>query len=783
MKKYFIIIISICILIISFFLFFSYTPNNNKILLLDNGLGAYSNIDSKIDNTDYISSYTDDMKSLAIECNEYSANKLIKAKKAYKFTPIYSIKVLIVINKDLTDEHINSYEDILKSNLKINIDLDGKDTIYLLMAISKLYYDSEDINDAFKYLKILKEDNRLVYQSKKGANAPIRLMIDKDINKLEGNIDIIEPTEGVLYINMGILENRKSNIDMNIFKEIKEELNYSSIDSGNIHIENDDMYDDFVLNKTRLYRREILGTYKVSGVNGDERSIILLIALMILIPWSIFMIIRINDNTLKKGLIICVTLLITWLIFRYFKSSTSSTTLLRYIWYFNYVPLTICPASWLIMNIYLHYKGKFSKIITIIIWSVSILLSLLVLTNDLHNLAFIFKNGPADFDNRSFGIIFYIICGLEFLFITLGTFLLIKKNYKSTKLSTLLGPVIVSLLIVIYIALDFTSLQLISELDYNLVITILAFLLIETSLRAGLIQNCGKYVSLFNNLTIEASITDLNNEHIYSTKEYNRDIILNQDEIVVSDSKYRRLKMDNGYLVYKDDLKEINKLRNELNEITKELKRNNEALKNKENYTKDYYKLLNESNILNELDQELKIRKNEIDLLVNQIDENTDKAIIKMKLARIKVLVSYIKQRYNLYINSKLNEYMEMQNIALSIRLISTDVKNLGINSGLLCNSMEMIPSELCVIILDCFFFLLENAYNSNTDLFTNINVEKGYIIIFGLFDNVNINNDLLIDKLKILIQENKIIMEETKIDDMQKILFRIGSDQNDRTI
>ena len=315
------------------------------------------------------------------------------------------------------------------------------------------------------------------------------------------------------------------------------------------------------------------------------------------------------------------------------------------------------------------------------------------------------------------------------------------------------------------------------ELDYNLVVTILAFLLIETSLRAGLIQNCGKYVSLFNNLSFEAFITDLDNNHIYSTKEYNTDIILKEDELLLNDSKYRKLKMHNGYLVYKDDLTEIYKLQNELNDITNELKRNNEALKNKENYTKDYYKLLNESNILNELDSELKLRKNEIDLLVNQIDENSDKSEIKLKLARIKVLVSYIKQRYNLYLNSKLNKYMEIQNIALSIKLISTDVKSLGINSGLLCNSMEMIPSELCVIILDIFFFMLENAYNSKTDLFTNINVESGYIVIFGLFDDIDINNELLIDKLKELISNNKISMEISKTDDMKKVLFRIGSD------
>ena len=35
------------------------------------------------------------------------------------------------------------------------------------MAISKLVYNSESIDDAFKYLKILKNNNHLIYENKK----------------------------------------------------------------------------------------------------------------------------------------------------------------------------------------------------------------------------------------------------------------------------------------------------------------------------------------------------------------------------------------------------------------------------------------------------------------------------------------------------------------------------------------------------------------------------------------------------------------------------------------
>ena len=88
--------------------------------------------------------------------------------------------------------------------------------------------------------------------------------------------------------------------------------------SGNIHIDTDSVYDDFIVDRIELYRREILGTYKISGVNSDERSIILLVSMMILIPWAIFMVIRVNDKTIQKGLIITITLFSLHVNYKYF---------------------------------------------------------------------------------------------------------------------------------------------------------------------------------------------------------------------------------------------------------------------------------------------------------------------------------------------------------------------------------------------------------------------------------------------------------------------------------
>ena len=128
--------------------------------------------------------------------------------------------------------------------------------------------------------------------------------------------------------------------------------------------------------------------------------------------------------------------------------------------------------------------------------------------------------------------------------------LLIIKNSRIASFKRLIWPLFVALLILTYIALDFTSWGFIHELDYNLMITILAFLLMETSLQAGLLQNCGKYKKLFSDLSFDAAISDLDGNYVFFTNGFDTNIKLNKDELLIGDDKYHRFDIKNGYGIF-----------------------------------------------------------------------------------------------------------------------------------------------------------------------------------------------------------------------------------------
>ena len=328
-----------------------------------------------------------------------------------------------------------------------------------------------------------------------------------------------------------------------------------------------------------------------------------------------------------------------------------------------------------------------------------------------------------------------------------------------------------------YIACDFVGISYVTELDYTLIICLFALILWEVTLRAGLVQNCGKYYSLFNNMSFDLALVSKDKKIIYETEEFGS-IPEMENDLTINNTRYRQFEINNGYTILKDDLKALDIVKEELNKRQLILEKNNKTLEQQNKIMSEYYSLQAQNEILNEIDKDYKNKNDEILNLIKEIEPLKDKKDIYPYLARIKFLVSYTKQKYNCYLNSKLSAKTEIQTIALAIHLSMEDAKNLGLDAGLLCNSMELIDSNLSTIILDIIYMMMENALNNKSDLFANIDVKDDYIIVFGLYnENSEIDFNYFSNSIKTLIENNKIDYEIKKMDDMKKFIVRIRRD------
>lgn len=776
-KNYILIIISVVVVLITAILFITANLNRNyDIILASDFSSSYekdieSNYKMKVESSDDYSSYF--YNSKAIEMDEYSAKQLLDAKLGIEFIPSYNIKVVLVKNNDLTDKTITSLNELRESNLRVGINVGSSiDSKMVLMSLSYSLNKEYSMDSVDSYLKELNNKKKLNHKS---------INLDKDeyfittniraehLKNSGANISYYDIDEGSLNTTIGLLVLDKS-LDLSKYKEALSSHNLKMKEYSNTFILDDyNISGLFSLNRVRKFRRDVLGTYKFSGVNSDERAVILIVFLIIMIPWAIYIGIRINDFEIRKAIIICLAMVLSWLLLRYLRSHMSNDMLLRYIWYLNYLPLLFAPILFLNANIVMSMKlNKKTSRITFILLIVSAILFFLVLTNDIFEFAFIFKDGLDNWSNYSYGWLFYVICLVGFLELIAGIVILIKKNYRQTSKKVLISPVLIFLFIFGYIACDFVGVSYVVELDYTLIICLFALILWEVTLRAGLVQNCGRYYALFNNMTFDLALVNKDNEYIYKTDNF-----LEEN----SNTRYSKYDISNGEVILKDDLGVLDKVKKELENRTALLEKNNNTLKHEHKIMTEYYSLASQNEILNEIDLDYKIKNDEIIELINKIEPLKEKKEIYPYLARIKFLVSYTKQKYNCYINSKISEKLEIQTIALAIHIIMEDTKSLNVESGLLCNSMELIDSKLGVIIIDLFYMMMENAINNNSDIFVNIDVNDNYITVFGLFKaNSIIDNSYYTNSVKALIDSKKIECETKNVDEMLKLVFKIRS-------
>ncbi|MBP5444782.1 MAG: hypothetical protein J6Y28_01290 [Acholeplasmatales bacterium] len=775
-KSYIIIILSFILVLITTVLLLSSKFNSKYDIVLSKEFS--SSYSEKLDNSyktktvriEYFATYLD--KAKAVEMDEYSAKAYLDSGLGKTFIPSFNMKVVLVQNKKNTDKVITSLKELEESNLKVNIVNGSSFTTRLMyLSISKSLTDEFKLSNTITYLKSLNDNDNLIHKSYNLEKADYILTSDlyaKELLDSGENINIYDIDEGSLEANFGLLVIDDS-LDLTNYKKSVSDSNLKVSEYENTFTLDDySISGEFARDRVNQFRRKVLGTYKFSGVNSDERSIILILFIVIMVPWAIYIGIRINDYELRKAVFVCLGIVLSWLFLRYFKNHMYNDVLLRYIWYLNYLPLIFAPILFLNANLVMTLKrSKKVMKITLFLFIISIVMLFLVLANDIFEFAFVFKNGIENWSSYSYGFLFYVICLVGFSELIAGIVLLIKKNYKQTSKKVLFAPILIFLFIFGYIACDFVGVSYVVEMDYTLIICLFALILWEFTLRAGLVQNCGRYYSLFNNMTFDLALESKEEEIIFKTNNFNEGS---------TNERYSKYEISNGYAVLKDDLTVLDKAKLELEKRKSLLEKNNNTLKHEHKIMAEYYSLSSQNEILNEIDMDYKLKNDEIIDLINKIEPLNDKKEIYPYLARIKFLVSYTKQKYNCYINSKINEKTEIQTIALAVHIIMEDAKSLNLECGLLCNSMELIDSNLGVIIIDIIYMMMENALKNNSDLFVNIDVNES-ITVFGLFkENSEIVDTYLTNSVKALIENKQIDYEVKKVDDMLKLIFRIRS-------
>ena len=380
--------------------------------------------------------------------------------------------------------------------------------------------------------------------------------------------------------------------------------------------------------------------------------------------WGITLKRRIVHKMVRRYLIGIDGLILFWLIVRTLKFHILTIRFAaRYMWYLYYLPMLFIPMCGVIIALTLGkpIDWRIPKK-TLILWGVTLLLFILVITNDLHQKVFVFPADQRFFEwsdkEYSYATVYYIVMSWQITCALLALFLMLRKCRIPRTHRLMIMPFIPSALAIVYVFAYWNRYDWFMTLFGDLTVTqsILYALTFEICIQCRLIASNMRYDELFRAVIgCSAQITDNDYNVRYAALDaepFSIETLVSSEKTPILLPDHRLLynmPLNGGHAIWTEDVSELIKRGAETREVKAELEERNSLLRYE--YTRDKKRRkIEEENRL--YDMLRSVTQQQIEKIAVRVDEyqasdkNSDEA--KRILARIAVLCGFIKRRRHL---------------------------------------------------------------------------------------------------------------------------------------
>ena len=380
--------------------------------------------------------------------------------------------------------------------------------------------------------------------------------------------------------------------------------------------------------------------------------------------WGITLKRRIVHKMVRRYLIGIDGLILFWLIVRTLKFHILTIRFAaRYMWYLYYLPMLFIPMCGVIIALTLGkpIDWRIPKK-TLILWGVTLLLFILVITNDLHQKVFVFPADQRFFEwsdkEYSYATVYYIVMSWQITCALLALFLMLRKCRIPRTHRLMIMPFIPSALAIVYVFAYWNRYDWFMTLFGDLTVSqsILYALTFEICIQCRLIASNMRYDELFRAVIgCSAQITDNDYNVRYAALDaepFSLETLVSSEKTPILLPDHRLLyniPINGGHAIWTEDVSELIKRGAETREIKMELEERNSLLRYE--YTRDKKRReIEEENRL--YDMLRSVTQQQIDKIAVRVDEyqasdkNSDES--RRILARIAVLCGFIKRRRHL---------------------------------------------------------------------------------------------------------------------------------------
>lgn len=487
--------------------------------------------------------------------------------------------------------------------------------------------------------------------------------------------------------------------------------------------------------------------------------------ILLFVAWGLSVKRRIIGTQARRYLIASSALMILWFVVRSLKYYfVTQPIIVRYLWYLYYPALVLIPMLAALTAISIGEKddAPLPKNAALL-YVPAILLVLLVLTNDLHQLVFRF---PADAvvwsdDDYSYGFGYVAIVCWMFICALVLLVTLYKKRRIADRRKLILLPCIPIFGLLLYLAfyvLEMPWLRLALG-DMTAVFCLMYAATLEIFIKCGFLRANTHYTELFHASTVAAKITDPEYRVLLSsdTAQNIAADILKQTEsgsvMLENGVRLSGAAIKIGHVVWTEDISPLLRVLNELEDTKDELEETNQLEEEEQLLKKHEAHILEQDRLYNILQRDTAHQLNMMDNMILRVETAESEAKKRKLLYQMLVIGSYLKRRSNLAFLSEKSSMLNATELDLCIAESQSSLEACGIicgyHSGLTGQilavhiiSMYEFFEKIAECLLGCECNMVVYAGKQNDSLYLKITTDAATDLSALASNTVSVHTD-----------------------------------------
>ena len=451
--------------------------------------------------------------------------------------------------------------------------------------------------------------------------------------------------------------------------------------------------------------------------------------------WSYSLWNRIVQTQVRRYLLAISALMVLWILLRSIKFSIENTDAARWLWYFYYFPMLFIPMLSVFVSLSLG-KGEDFRLPrwTKILYLPTLLLLLLVLTNDLHQQVFSFPSGVlSDQEYRYEGGYFFVM-GWEALCAGFALLSMVKncRIPRSRRIRWLpLVPLALSLAYAYAYAKEVYWVWVLAG-DMTVSQCLIFASIFECCIQCGLIQSNLGYDELFEATSLPVQITDHAFHSKYVSVAMQRALPqselrqMQQDTVHLGDDTLlKRHKLRRGWVFWKEDISALNQIRKELELTRDELRDTGDVLTAENAQRARWLKLIEENRLYDMMEAQTARQIAMLRELLTELQKTEDSGRARHLLGQVIIIGTYIKRRSNLIFVGEQRGAISVQELLLCLNESSENISVYGADCKAIVKGEVLLTVEQATQVYDLFEAVVETELESLRALLISIEVGK----------------------------------------------------------